>query len=146
MRRIALIVLPLLLAISGCGSDASGENGGFYTAASIRACLLDADAVVAVLQNSPQFVEGDASGGTFHVLVDRRYTATVAFAASEAGAIETARLAQLDLESYGETGDIARHRGNVAYWRLEESNAPMRAVETCLEKTPSVRQPVETRL
>ena len=88
MRRIALIALPLLLVISGCGSDVSGEDGGFYTADSIRACLLDTDAAVAVLENSPQFVEGDASGGTFHVRVDGRYTATVAFAASEAGATE----------------------------------------------------------
>ena len=89
-----------------------------------------------MLENDPGYVDGDASGGTFHVEVDDDY-ATVAVAASERNAAETARLAQIRLDSSGSTGYLARHRGNVAYWQLDESDAPVRAVEACLETTPT---------
>jgi hypothetical protein len=144
MRRIAPIALPLLLAISGCGGGAPDvRSGGYYTAASIKECLI-AEAA-SVFENSAGYVDGDASGGTFHVEFNDDH-ATVAFARSEKDAIETARLAQVKLESLGDLGDRAHHRGNVAYWRLDETDASVRAVETCLEKTPSAEQPVESQL
>ena len=118
----------------GDGDTAADGNGSVYTAPAIRSCLESAG--VSVLENDPDYVDGDASGGTFHVEVDDDY-ATVAVAASETDAAETARLAQIRLDSSGSTGELARHRGNVAYWQLDESDAPVRAVEACLDATPT---------
>ncbi len=41
-------------------------------------------------------------------------------------------LARGMLESFGVDGDGSHHRGNVAYWQLDESDAPTRAIEACL--------------
>ena len=133
----ALLVFSLLMAASGCGGAATVDNGevGVYRAGPIRSCLEDAAALV--LANSPAYVAGDASGGTFHVTVDGDH-ATVAFAATEGRAENTARLAQIMLAKLGKGDHVARNRRNVAYWQLDETDAPVRAVEACLETTPTV--------
>jgi hypothetical protein len=133
---IALAGFSLLLAAAGCGHGDTAPHGNsdVYTALAIRSCLESSG--VTVLANDPDYVDGDASGGTFHVEVDGDY-ATVAVGASETNAAETARLAHAALDPSGSTGDLARHRGNVAYWQLDESDAPMQAVDACLETTPT---------
>jgi hypothetical protein len=123
--------------MAGCG--ASSESGAdVYDATSIKACLRAADAAVA--DGSDEYIAGDASGGAFHVQVAGDY-ATVAIAVSEAGAIETARLAQRELESLGRPGELAHHRANVAYWQLDETDAPVRAVADCLDRTATTDAP-----
>jgi hypothetical protein len=127
--RIGLASLVLLLATTGCGGGESRELGNTYNGSLLRSCLKAAGA--RVLEGDPAYIAGDASRGAFHVGVDESY-ATVAIAVSEEAAAETERLAQVEFESYGGTGDGAHHRGNVAYWRLDESDAPVRALEKCL--------------
>jgi hypothetical protein len=132
----SLLLALTLLAAPGCGGRGSADEsgGGVFSAAAVRSCLVAAAADV--LENNPDYVDGDASSGTFHVAVDDNY-ATVAFAANETNAVETARRAQQELESGGDAGELVHHRGNVAYWQLDESDAPVRVVETCLEETPT---------
>ena len=132
----SLLLGLTLVAATGCGGGGSADEsgGGVYSAAAVRSCLVAAAADV--LENNPDYVDGDASSGTFHIAVDDDY-ATVAFAANEMNAVETARRAQLELGSAGDAGELVHHRGNVAYWQLDESDAPVRVVETCLEETPT---------
>ncbi len=132
---MALIGLFLLLVAAGCGGGTSHGSGGFYTAASIKKCLVES-AGVKVWPNDAHYVDGDASGGTFQVVVERAW-ATVAFASSEVNAAKTEYRAQKMLGRIARVGDLAHHRGNVAYWQLNESDAPVRAVEHCLENTPT---------
>ncbi len=129
MLRIGLASFVLLLATIGCGGDTSRAVGGRYDAKLLRFCLTEAGA--GVFDTNRAYVVGDTSGGTFQVEADGHF-ATVAIAANEAGAAKTERLAQADFESYGGSGDVAHHRDNVAYWQLDESDAPVKAVEACL--------------
>ena len=128
MRLLGLVGFMLLLGTTGCGGETS-PVGGSYSAGLLRLCLTQAG--VSVFDANPEYVVGDTSRGTFQVVVDGNF-ATVAIAASEAQAAKTERLAQAEYESYGGSGDVAHHRGNVAYWQLDESDAPVRAVDKCL--------------
>jgi hypothetical protein len=133
LAQVALAAGVLSLA-AGCGGGGSSSGGGgsdqTYVASAVRACLEQAG--VTVLDSDPAYVVGDTSGGTFQVGVGDSY-ADVAFASSEASAADTEEKAQGMLDALGAKGDdLAFHRGNVAYWQLDESNAPIKALERCL--------------
>ncbi len=78
----------------------------------MRSCLEQPG--ITVLDSDPTYVVRDTSGGTFQVGVGDSY-ADVAFAASEVSAADTEEKAQGMLDALGAKGDLAFHRGNVAY-------------------------------
>ncbi len=133
VRPVPLVAAIATLALAGCGSSssASSDHRSVWTATAVQLCLEQAGA--SVNNNDPTFVVGDSSAGTFQVGIDGSY-ADVAFAADESGAEETEELASGMLESFGVDGDGSHHRGNVAYWQLDESDAPIQAIEACLNE------------
>ena len=117
-----------LSGLAGCGNS-SETSSRVWGAAEVRSCLEQSGASVS--DNDPAYALGDTSAGTFQVGVDGDY-ADVALAASEKNAAETEKLAREYLETFGANGSGAHHHGNVAYWQLDETDAPIRAIEACL--------------
>jgi hypothetical protein len=122
---------------SGCG-DVKAEKAPphRFVAGDVRACLESSVGVV-VIESDQASVAGDISGGTFQVRL-RGAAAELAFAANEEGAANTAAAARGLLATFGAHGNRAHHLGNVAYWQLDDSDAPIRPIEKCLRTTAEV--------
>jgi hypothetical protein len=127
--RVLGTMTTLVIVTAACGSAGDSSPTALYVPQAVAACLESHGA--AVLQINPQDLAGDTSGGAFRVEVGG-HSADVAFAATDAKAGKTAKLAR-SIAKKRRSGGRVRHRGNVAYWALDKSMDPLNEVGKCLK-------------
>ena len=121
-RRALVVIAPLVLASTGCGGGSSAEANRTHDPAALRSCLEQVGASVA--DNDPAYL-GDPTQDTFQVGLGGGYADVVVGADND----EAKRLAEGGFASLSDP----IIDGNVAYWKLDETDDPVDAISNCLE-------------